>query len=477
MKIKPEPILDETVLNFQTELEKYLIQDSTASSQKTGADKGSEYVTPMVPRHIARYLYRRSNELNKVVKAYTKDCLLNDFSLADADATDNEIELLNMVWNNNSNKVQLFFGGIEEFIYGYSALEIIGSGKETRFQQIPAHTLQIKVETWAQENGEEYQFFYAEQEINGQKILFRLAHLDYTLLDKYNGGDESVGTCIWFGGCNENEFFDIPGWESCSEDIFTVLAIKNMNMKKMRRGNIPAGILMFQGPRALPDPEHPDEPRIDQKLAQELDGTDGGTMFTYLETNSATREITMQYQALTDNNYDYLQQLREDCEKQVLTAYMMPPTRLMRMDQKESMNSEKTEKVFEIYCSEEIPSTQMLFKDKIDQFNRHYLGIKSGVVMNTPEFVDKTNIRVNTIISLFNTGLLTLGQALELLSDIYPEVDVQEEIECDLLEMRFYNGNVLGNNRQEYDNMDKLDTVISNVNNMLSDEGYNPLEI
>lgn len=119
----------------------------------------------------------------------------------------------------------------------------------------------------------------------------------------------------------------------------------------------------------------------------------------------------------------------------------------------------------------------MLFKDKIDQFNRHYLGIKSVVVMNTPEFVDKTNIRVNTIISLFNTGLLTLGQALELLSDIYPEIDVQEEIECDLLEMRFYNGNVLGNNRQEYDNMDKLDTVISNVNNMLSDEGYNPLEI
>ena len=72
MKIKPEPILDETVLNFQTELEKYLIQDSTASSRKTGADKGSEYVTPMVPRHIARYLYRRSNELNKVVKLILK---------------------------------------------------------------------------------------------------------------------------------------------------------------------------------------------------------------------------------------------------------------------------------------------------------------------------------------------------------------------------------------------------------------------
>lgn len=462
--------------NFQQELEEYLTLDESSTTQKRDTIQ-HEYLKPIIDPRLSRYVYHRCDDLQKVLTVYAKDVILNDFSLEDVDENDENIELINAVWNNNENKIQLYYAVLEYFIYGYGALEIIQQRKGYSFQQIPAHTIKIRVEPLTSTvTGNTYQFYFLEQEINGIKTLLKFSHLDYTLLEKYGGEGileqldyDNLNECLWFGGCNEDQFFDIPAWESCSEKIYTNIAIKKMNLKKINKGNVPAGVLMFEGPPALPDPDNPDEKRIDHILEENIDATEGGTMFTYITSDSEERGVTMQYQSLVDNNYEYFNGLEEANRKSIYKCIGVPPIRLMLMDQKESMNSDKSDKVFSIYCDNEIRPTQMLFKSPINQWNRKYLKITSSIVIDTPEFVDKTGIRIDNILKGFNAGLLTLGQALEGLVDIYPQLDLQRNVDDpELLNMRFYNGNALGTNNNVSDKEEQYTDMIKGMESYLN---------
>ena len=245
-----------------------------------------------------------------------------------------------------------------------------------------------------------------------------------------------------------------------------------MNLAKIRRGNVAAGVLLFEGPPILPDPENPDEKRIDKHLEENLDQTNGGTMFAYLTTDNDERGITMQYQALTDNNYGYLENLEEANKRSIYKTYRVPPQRLMLMENKESMNSNQSEKILETYATHEVRPNQMFIKSPLNMFNNKFLKIKSNISISTPEFVDNTATKLDTIIKGFNNALLTLGKALQLIADIYPQVDIQEDIQEDdeLLRMRFYNGRVLGDAQPDIEEQNKYNNVIDDLNEYLKDE-------
>lgn len=135
------------------------------------------------------------------------------------------------------------------------------------------------------------------------------------------------------------------------------------------------------------------------------------------------------------------------------------------------MNSNKSDKAFSIYCDNVIRLTQMIFKSPINQWNRKYLHITTSIVIATPEFVDKTGVRIDNILKGFNAGLLTLGQALEGLVDIYPQLDLQQNVDDpELLNMRFYNGNTLGNKQDSMNQMEQYDNIISNMNKYLEED-------
>lgn len=466
IEVELQQMLTETEQKIYNELEQYLTNITAPKTTKQNNTDGMMTVAPLCPIDIARYLYHKSSELRKTINTYAKDTLLNHFTLQDTNATEQEITLFNHVWNNNYNKTQLYYTGIENLLYGYGAMEITGTGKHTRFNQIPAHTLTLKTRTFTDDQGKQYQFFYACQTVNGTETYLRLAHLDYSMLDKSHTHDESEGYCIWFGGCNENDFFDLPLWETCVDDIFTCIAIQHMTKNKMETGNQAAGVLMFQGPPQLLDPDDPNDIRVDEKLERDLDGANGGTMFCYLENNSSTRDITMQYQALTDNNYDYFKLVRDDAEKKIMSVYMVPEPRLMRLDTKESMNSDKTEKVFEIYCNQEIPTSQMQYEERIRDYCKYYLGFEYPIVMGSPNFVDKTKAHIDNIALLFDKGLISLGKATELLGEVYPELDLQSELDHpELYNMRFYNGHILGSNDTEQKGYDQaIDEIMQYIN-------------
>jgi hypothetical protein len=86
-------------------------------------------------------------------------------------------------------------------------------------------------------------------------------------------------------------------------------------------------------------------------------------------------------------------------------------------------------------------------KQIINEFNKTELGLGYDCEMDTPEVNDKTNIKVDTVISVFEEGLITLGQAVESLSRLLPEInfdnllDTPQQLAC-----RYYKGSLLGSN-------------------------------
>lgn len=467
---------------FQQKIEEYITLDQTPQTSKI--DKGAEYIQPLIPLYLSRYVYHRCDDLKDVIEVYVKDIILNDFGLEDKEADTSEIEKINNMWNNNDNKIQLYYAVLEHSYTGYGALEIIEHKLHEQYevQQIPAQTINgILVKRFTSEvTGKEYEFYFVDHRDNqGKQVLLKIVGYNYNLLEKYCPEDileqidyYNMNWCLWFGGCQEDMFYDIPRWESCSEKIYTNIAIKKMNLSKIRRGNVPAGVLLFEGPPVLPDPENPDEKRIDKYLDENLDQTDGGTMFAYLTTDNDERGITMQYQALTDNNYQYLENLEDANKRSIYKTYRVPPQRLMLMENKESMNSNQSEKILETYATHEVQPNQMFYKSPLNLFNRKFLKIKSNLSISTPEFVDSTATKIDTILKGWNNGLLTLGNTLELIADIYPQIDIQENIRDDdeLLEMRFYNGHVLGDNTTDLMEQNKYNNVIDDLNSYLKDE-------
>lgn len=465
MKFNFDEVISSGLRSFRDELEQEL---EMVGSSKTYRNDGYEtlYYDPYVPVHLSRYVYHNCSILSNVVECLSQDILLNDYSLSDPEE-DNR--LVDRTWNDVSQTYQLYLAGVEYFIYGYSALEVIHNGNRITFKQIPAHTLRIRVvHEESPSNGRDYLFYYAEQEVNGQQLLLRLSNYDYSLLDRWGISHNVDGECIWIGGCNENDFFDIPNWTRCRKSIYTSLMIDELNERKISCGNVPAGVMMFTGPPERPDPNDPDDMRIADKLERDLNDGSGGTVFSYLENPSSKRDITMQYQALSDNNYEYLEVLQESCMDNVARAYKIPKIRLMVDDVKESMNSNKSDSIYEIY-NREIAANQLFYQQIIDDFNRKYLHVHSEVVISTPEFTDKTNTRISTIVELFNNALLTLGECVELLTPIYPGLDF-EELDEYWFDKRFYQGQVLGTNNEAPETVEALDSVIGRLDKRVIDE-------
>ena len=121
-------------------------------------------------------------------------------------------------------------------------------------------------------------------------------------------------------------------------------------------------------------------------------------------------------------------------------------------DVKESMNSSKTDAIWEIYTKELI-SLQRVYEGIINKFNFKYFRIETVVDIEVPVFSDKKQIELTTAKDLFNNGLLTLNQALMIVKNYYPELDIEEDR---LLDGRYYNGQVLGmaNYEEEVNNND-----------------------
>ena len=60
-------------------------------------------------------------------------------------------------------------------------------------------------------------------------------------------------------------------------------------------------------------------------------------------------------------------------------------------------------------------------------------------------FTDKREIEIKNTIELFKNGLLTIGESIQKIQKLLPDIEFEEiDLHSELMNERFFNGNVLG---------------------------------
>ena len=83
------------------------------------------------------------------------------------------------------------------------------------------------------------------------------------------------------------------------------------------------------------------------------------------------------------------------------------------------------------------------------------------VDIETPIFSDKKDVEINTILTLFNNGIITLGEAIKAISVYYPALELEYNDVNPLFNERYYNGRLLGTNEYSQEDMSQLDGVMA----------------
>ena len=431
-------------INPQYEINKRMIQDTKqALTTKIEDQKQYKRLEPLIPVQLAKNLILSNDLLFTCIETLAQDIILNNLQITDTQ--NNPLPELLDFWDNNTLH-EIYLAVQDRIGYGYGALEIIRdeNNNPVKLKQVSAETLDIEV-THTYINNIEITSYYARYNNGTEHERMRLSRFDYT------PEDDELTELIWLGGGRVSDFYDIPCWLPAFNKISADALLDELNAKKINEGNLISGILTVVSP---PMTEHKiDEEtgelkeisgseQINNRLKEQIDQAGTGWMVLHLEQLTADLPLNVEYIPITEQNYGYLRELAEDCDESILRLFKIPKVRLMIDDVKESMNSNKTDSIWEIY-TKELTSLQFIYEGEITRFNLKYFEVETLVDLELPIFSDRKQIEIQNTIQLFNIGLLTLNQALELLQKYYPDIDLPP-VTNGLGDERYYNGNLLG---------------------------------
>jgi hypothetical protein len=238
-----------------------------------------------------------------------------------------------------------------------------------------------------------------------------------------------LGYVSLLGGDNIYQFFSLPRWIQDYEKILTEIAISKADYKTISNGNISSGVLNINLEPQLPQPIQYDENNNpvpitsrEDVIKEELQSANGGTAVIFTESN---RPLNMDYVGLTNNNQSYLSELDTKCQQAVLNDYNIPLVRLMINTDKESMNSDKTKSIWEIYTLN-LRNEQKTPKIFIKELVEELYSLDVNVDITTPIFSDRREIEVKLISDAWNNGALTLKQYITGLSEYLDVIDLKE---------------------------------------------------
>ena len=433
-------------INNSLEINKKQIQASIAPKTRK-EDKDYRYkLYPLINVSISQNLILQNNKLDKAIRILAQDVILNEFTyLNDEKGTD---ENLISFWKNNINEL---YKQVQEFYsYGFGASEIIfdeKTGLPKELYQIPAETICIKQEV----NGDGTFSYYAIQEIVGKPaVKMKLSRFHY------DAEDDDLPTCFWLGGGRTSEFYEIPYWLPAFNSISAKVALDELNAKKINEGNLMSGILIIRRPPAIDGEKEETKKDLESQMA------DAGTGILTLDLESFNTEIPLevQYVPISEQNYSYLSELADRCDDDILACFSIPKVRLMIDDVTESMNSNKSNTIYEIY-TKSLENEQLPFEIEINKFNKKYFDYNGEVNIETPIFSDKKDVEIKTILTLFDKAIITLGEAIKAVSVYYPALQLEYNDINPIFDERFYNGKILGMNEYSDDEMNDLSGVMA----------------
>lgn len=413
------------------------LQPKTVKEDKTYTNR----IEPFISVNIAQNFILQNSKLEKCIRVLSQDTILNDFNFK---TENNEINKQVMdFWRTNLNEL---YKQIQEYYsYGFGASEIIfdETGNPIKLYQIPAETLYIKQE---RNNNGEYSYYAIQEVVGEKKVKMRLSRF------QYGHEDDDLPLCFWIGGGKTSDFYEIPYWLPAFNSISAKIALDGLNYKKINEGNLNSGILLIRRPPSTQ--EEKDKTKND--LKDQMDDAGTGILTLDLESFNPQLPLEAEYIPITENNYDYLSKLAKDADDDVLACYSIPKVRLMIDDVTESMNSNKSDTIYEIY-TKSLENEQLIFEIEINNFNEKYFNYFADVDIKTPLFSDKKDIEIGTLLNLFDKGILTLGQIINGISKYFPELELDYDINNPVYHERYYNGKILG--MDEYDTQDEIESA------------------
>lgn len=392
----------------------------------------SNMIMPIVPVNECKYVINNYPTLKAVIRCLSVDTIYNEFNFNNIDGEEIDVKELLQFWKKNKTE---FKKAVDNHLgYGYGACEIAfysNDGKPAKLRQMPVETICIEIQHF---NGKAYHYCNYSYE-NEQQKLFRITRENYD--DITPEMDGSVGWCLWLGGGTESQWYDRPIWYSAKKYLFTAIAKIELDFDNISNGNIPKSALFIKGP---PDNPQAGELSVYDSLRMQFRQSGGGVAIAYLETPLDSDDLRTEYVKIQDDNYDYLNNLIEMTDTVLLELYRVPKIRLMIDDNKESLNSNKSQTLYEIY-SLDLESYQMPYEYEIDIFTEMFYDLNVYCSIQTPIFVDNKATQVETILNQYDLGVLRLKDALKRISELYPEHNWEEiDWEDPELAQRFYHG-------------------------------------
>ena len=364
----------------------------------------------------AKYIFDNATYVATCSQILAEDTILNDITLTPVDNKQNVEQIQKYLLNNID---EIYHMAVDYNYSGFGAMEITTDGT---LKQLPSNTLDV-VQVTEKKN----KFYLLRQTLNGRTYYYRIIGEDYT--DFVNLRNYELSDCILMGGDNFYLFYSEPRYMSIRKKIFTQIAIESQNYEKVSKGNIAKGLLHVPLPQQLGEPKQFDsegneiyvpseEEVISDELAQGANGI--AVIFTRSE-----QPIPFEFIKIEDDNETYLENYQKQCEEAVLNVYRIPLARLMINTEKESMNSTKTQAIWEIY-SLTLKQEQKRWKQLIKELVYALYQIDVHVDMTTPDFSDNRETEVELIVKAWDSGALNLQQLIEALSEYIQIINLND---------------------------------------------------
>ena len=372
----------------------------------------------------AKYIFDNATYVATCSQILAEDTIMNEVTLTvDEDADDTTKQIVEQIQEYLLDNIDEFYNMAVDYNYsGFAAMEMTDDGTRFTLKQLPSNTLDV-VQVTEKQN----KFYLLRQTLNGRTYYYRILGEDYT--DFVNLRNFDLSDAVLMGGDNFYLFYSEPRYMSIRKKIFTQIAIESQNYNKVSKGNIAKGLLHVPLPPQLAAPRQFDAdgneiilPSEEEIISEELqDGANGiAVVFTRAE-----NPIPFEFIKIEDDNESYLENYQQSCEEAVLNVYRIPLARLMINTEKESMNSNKTQAIWEIY-SLSLKQEQKKWKQLIKELIYALYGIDVKVEMTTPDFSDNRETEVDLIIKSFEAGALNLQQLIEALSEYIPIINLND---------------------------------------------------
>lgn len=423
MKLQIRNTVDNNIINIKKSIADNLKNTELFQSESEDTATNNVTLKPPVPFSDCKYVFDNSSYVAKCCRIKAQDIILNTLTLVNESDAKYDTVVQKIQSNLVENITELYFMLIDYYYAGLGVIEYAYGTHKFTLKQIPVNTTSI-----IRVNYQNQDYYLLQQKIQTHTNYFKIMGEEYPpTFSQYNG--QPLGECALMGGDNFYNFFATPLWVQEKDKIFTEIAISNKNYNTISNGNIATGILNIN---LEPQPFKPvvyDElgnetqtKSREEIIAEELTGTENGIAVVFTESN---RPISFDFTNIENNNYEYLESLQEKAEQSVLNCYNIPLARLMINTEKESMNSNKTQSIWEIYTLD-LKTEQSKIKEYIKELIFELYSIEVSVEIEVPLFSDRKEIEINNLINEWNAGLLTLKQTIEGLSEYTSVIDLKQ---------------------------------------------------